>query len=164
MIFSRGATPNTYSAARLAFIAAVLVKGLDGLLETVAGLLVLLVGPQHIYSLVLEFTDPALDLHPESRALHVIRHGAASFAQTSGHFVVVWLFVHGLVKAALAIELLRSKVWIFPVAAAILSGFVGYMGWRLAGHWSPWLLAFALFDAVTVVLVLNEWRAHAARR
>jgi hypothetical protein len=25
-------------------------------------------------------------------------------------------------------------------------------------HWSPWLFAFALFDTVTLALVLNEWR------
>lgn len=149
-------------ALRVAFIAAVLVKGLDGLLETAAGIVVVVLGPVGIYNLILQLTAPEFDLNPANRALHAVRHGAANFAQTSGRFVVVWLLAHGIVKLALAIELLRGKMWIFPVAAAVLSGFVGYMAYRLVGDWSPWLLAFALFDTITVVLVLNEWRAHAA--
>ena len=55
---------------------------------------------------------------------------------------------------------LRGKTWIFPVAVVVLAGFVSYMGYRLAGHWSPWLLAFALFDTITIALVLHEWRAE----
>lgn len=143
-------------------MAAVLVKGLDGLLETVAGILVVLLGPVGIYNLILKVTAPEFDLHPASRALHAVRHGAANFAHTSGRIVIVWLLAHGIIKLALAIELLREKMWIFPVAVAVLSGFVGYMAYRLVGHWSPWLLAFALFDTITVVLVLNEWRVHSA--
>jgi uncharacterized membrane protein len=150
------------SSLRFAFIAAVAVKGFDGLVETAAGIFVATLGTQGIYSLILQLTAPELDLHPQSRAIHAVRHGAANLAQGSGRFVLIWLLAHGIIKLALAIELLRGKTWIFPVSALILSGFVGYMTYRLAGHWSPWLLAFALFDAVTVALVLNEWRSHRA--
>jgi hypothetical protein len=26
-------------------------------------------------------------------------------------------------------------------------------------HWSGWVLSFALFDLITLALVLNEWRS-----
>ncbi|HEX3431525.1 MAG TPA: DUF2127 domain-containing protein [Rhizomicrobium sp.] len=148
---------------RIAFVAAVAVKGIDGLVETFVGIVVAILGTQGIYDLVIQFTAPELDVHPQSKAVHLLRHGASTFAHASSRFVVIWLVVHGIVKLALAIELLRGKVWIFPVAAMILSGFVVYMAYKLVGHFSPWLLAFALFDAVTVALILNEWRSHLAR-
>jgi hypothetical protein len=37
--------------------------------------------------------------------------------------------------------------------------FIAYMSWRLTIHWSDWLLGFALFDLLTLTLVLNEWRS-----
>jgi uncharacterized membrane protein len=38
------------------------------------------------------------------------------------------------------------------------------MTYKLVGSYSPWLLVLALFDLLTVALVLNEWRAHRRRR
>jgi uncharacterized membrane protein len=148
------------SVSRIAFLVAIAVKGIDGLIETAAGLFVAIAGPWSLYELVVRVTAPELDFHPASRAVHAVRHGAASLAQSSGHFVIIWLLAHGIIKLALAIELMRGRRWIFPVAAAVLAGFVGYMAWRLTSHWSAWLLAFALFDVLTIILVLNEWRAH----
>jgi len=148
---------------RIAFLGAVTIKGIDGLIETLVGIAVAILGTQGIYDLVIQLTAPELDLHPESKTVHLLRHGASNLAHASGRVILIWLLVHGVLKLALAIELLRGKSWIFPVAAAILSGFVAYMTYKLVGHYSPWLLAFALFDLVTVALVLSEWRAHRAQ-
>lgn len=148
----------------VAFIAAVAVKGIDGLLESLAGIAVAVLGTQGIYDLVIQLTAPELDVHPDSKAVHLLRHGASHLAHASAQFVEIWLLAHGLLKLALSIELLRGKAWIFPVASAVLSGFVIYMTYKLVGSYSSWLLALALFDLLTVALVLNEWRSHRARQ
>jgi len=96
--------------------------------------------------------------HP---ALHAIRSGAARLANGPHHFVIFYLLVHGLLKLGIAVALLRGTArWVFPVASLILTGFIAYMSWRLSLHWSDWLLGAALFDLLTLGLVLNEWRAH----
>ena len=46
---------------------------------------------------------------------------------------------------------------IAAVGAVILVGFITFMSWRLSEQWSDWLLGFALFDVLTLALVLNEW-------
>ena len=51
---------------------------------------------------------------------------------------------------------------LYPVATVILTGFIVFMGYKLTLHWSAWLFGFALFDALTVALVLNEWRNYRA--
>ena len=43
-------------------------------------------------------------------------------------------------------------IWALFAATAV------YGGWHLAVHWSNWVLGFAIFDFVTLLLVLNEWR------
>ena len=149
-------------ALRFAFIAAIIVKGVDGAVESVAGTIVAIAGTQSLYEFVIRVTAPELELHPQSHAVHLIRHGAQGLAHASSRFVAIWLLVHGILKLALAIELLRGRRWIFPVATGILACFVGYMAYRLTGHWSPWLLAFAMFDVVTIGLVLHEWRSQRA--
>jgi uncharacterized membrane protein len=81
-----------------------------------------------------------------------------SGAGASG-FVILYLLVHGALKMAITLVLLRGRgVWVFPFAAVILGGFITYMGLDLAAAWSNWILALALFDAFTLSLVLNEWR------
>jgi uncharacterized membrane protein len=78
---------------------------------------------------------------------------------SSVSFIVFYLLAHGILKVVLALVLLTGGGrWVYPVATIILTGFIGFMSWHLAGHWSNWVLAFALFDLVTLLLVLNEWR------
>jgi uncharacterized membrane protein len=75
--------------------------------------------------------------------------------------VIFYLLVHGLLKLGIALALLRGTArWVFPAASLILTGFIAYMSWRLSLRWSDWLLGAALFDLLTLGLVLNEWRAH----
>ena len=109
---------------------------------------------------MLQWTNPELYEHQMNEALLLLRHAFHSLAQTTGYFVIFYLLVHGILKSAIVINLLLAGRWIFPIAAAVLAGFVAYMGYHLTLRWSWWLLAFALFDMMTLALVLNEWRSR----
>lgn len=151
------------SLAHRAYLAAIFVKGFDGALETVAGLVIAFAGSWQLYILAINLTAPELDLHPGNAAMHWIREGAEKlFIHSSGGFVVFYLLVHGLLKLTICVELLRGKRWIFPVATVIFSGFVLYMVYHLTQRWSAWVLGFALFDLLTLALVANEWRSRRA--
>ena len=86
-----------------------------------------------------------------------IRHGVAGLAHASSHFVIFYLLVHGILKSGIAVNLLRGRRWIFAPACVILAGFIFYMGYHATRHFSWWLLGFALFDLLTLALVINEW-------
>ena len=158
-------TPVKGSFAHIAYVVTVAIKGFDGGLETLAGLVIWITGPQRLYRWVVRITAPELFDGEHARAIDLIRRGAAHLAVSGGHFVVFYLLVHGVLKLALAVGLLRGGGrWIFPVGAAILLGFIAFMSYRLSEQWSNWLLGFALFDALTLALVLNEWRKPATRQ
>jgi len=140
-----------------AYLGAILIKGFDGALETLTGITLAITGPQRFYGWVIRFTAPELTGHHP--ALHAIRSGATRLAEASHEFVLFYLLVHGFLKLGIVVALLwRGGRLVFPIAALILAAFVVYMSWHLSMRWSGWVLSFALFDLLTLALVLNEWR------
>jgi uncharacterized membrane protein len=148
------------SPLHVAFLAAIAIKGLDGLIEAVAGLIFAIAGSERVYDFALWATAPELERHPASHAVHAIRHGAYGLTHASHRFVITYLLIHGLIKLALVINLMIEKMWVFPVSVALLLGFIAVMGVKLTHQWSAWLFAFAMFDVITVALVAHEWRVR----
>jgi len=150
------------SYAHWAYVLTIAIKGLDGALETVAGLIIALAGKARLYAFILHITAPEIVNHPHTAI--AIRHGVQGLKNGSDIFIIIYLLVHGVLKLGIAVALLLERGrWIFPVSVVILSGFIAFMGYKLTVHWSLWLLAFALFDLLTVGLVVNEWRTKGAR-
>lgn len=150
------------SYVHLAYLGAIAIKGIDGLVEAIAGLTLTLVSSRQLYHFAVWATAPEIARHPDSHAVHAIRHNAYGLTHAHHRFAIVYLLAHGALKLALVINLFIEHMWIFPASAVVLLGFILFMGAKLMAHWSPWLFAFALFDAVTLALVLNEWRVRLA--
>lgn len=142
-----------------AYQLAIAIKGLDGALEIVLGGIVAVLGAQRFSALLTAWSTPGVGGTPEGHAMRFVRHSANGLAHASTLFVIVYLLVHGLIKLGIAVNLLRGKVWMYPVATVLLAGFVAFMSYRLTTHFSGWLLTFAIFDAVTLALVINEWKS-----
>src|ERR1700733_7836918 len=86
------------SLAHFAYFVAIGIKGLDGVFETLLGLLVAVAGPQWLYSFAVWTIAPDLASHLTnhlgSETTHLVRHGAGALAQSST-FAIVYLLVHG---------------------------------------------------------------------
>jgi uncharacterized membrane protein len=141
----------------LGYMVTVAIKGIDGAIETLLGLVIAIAGPERLADFVLSFIVPELEQHPHSRIWQAAHHGATNFSHNSGHFAVIYLLIHGLLKAGIAYNLLLEKRWIFIPAFVVLTGFIAFMGARLMEHWSIWLFALAMFDVITLALVVNEY-------
>jgi len=145
-------------------LGAILIKGFDGAVETLAGLVIALTGPERIYEWVFKLTAPELDGGGHHPALHALRAGAEKLVNGPHNFVIIYFLVHGLLKLGIVVALLKGTArWVFPVASLVLTAFIAYLSWRLSLRWSDWLLGAALFDLLTLGLVLNEWRMHQTR-
>ena len=97
------------SLAHLAYLFTIAVKGADGVIETLLGLLIAITGPDRLYSLVLHFTTPELENNPGNRAAAAVQHGAAGLAHASAGFAIFYLLTHGILKSGIAINLLRRQ-------------------------------------------------------
>ena len=142
----------------------IILKGLDGVLEIIGGLLLLAVTPAAIDRMVVRLTQHELSEDPHDFiASHLLRytHGLTGSAVT---FAAVYLLAHGIVKIVLVAALLRNQAWAYPWMIGFLLLFIGYQFYRLALSPTFWLTALTIFDALIVWLTWREWHRQTADR
>jgi uncharacterized membrane protein len=140
------------------FEVSIILKGLDGLLELIGGLLLLFVGPATINHLIARLTQHELNEDPHDLiATHLMRFGNG-LTGAAVTFAAVYLLVHGAVKVFLVVALLRNKLWAYPWLIITLIVFIGYQLYKIALHPTVGLTALTLFDAFVVWLTWREWR------
>ncbi|GEM_PF-95541 len=143
------------------FEIAVVLKGLNALLEIVLGLLLMFTNVINEFVAVLvhnEFIeDPNDFIATHIQALLPI----SPHAQFVG---ALYLLSHGVVKIFLMAGLLRNKLWAYPSTIVVLSLLILYQLTRFFWTHSPWLIVLSAFDTFVVWLVWHEYkRASRAR-
>jgi uncharacterized membrane protein len=143
------------------FELAILIKGIDGVLETLGGLLILFV-PLHSLDEWLRFVL-AHELSTESHDLlaHSAKHLLDVLSLSTKVFASAYLIGHGLVKIFLVYALWREKLWAFPVALWFIALFVAYQIYRYSHTHSMALLIFALIDVCVAWFI---WREYLSRK
>jgi uncharacterized membrane protein len=148
---------NDRRTARL-FMAAMLVKGIDGAAELIVATALLLVSAATVHRLVADVL--ARDLLGSADG-PLARHVATvtdAFATGNRTFAVVYLGLHGVVKLALVVALLRKWIPAYPVAIAVLSAFVVYEVYRATQTGSLLLPVLAALDVAIIVVIVREYR------
>jgi uncharacterized membrane protein len=136
----------------------IVLKGLDGVLELIGGVLLLAVSPATINRITAVLTQHELSEDPHDViATHLLRlsHGLTGSAVG---FAAAYLLLHGLVKVVLVLALLRNTLWAYPWMIAFLVAFIGYQLYRIALHITPGLTALTIFDAIIVWLTWREYQ------
>src|SRR5947209_9009296 len=144
---------TTRKGTRLSFLdrifdTSLILKGLDGLLELVGGVLLLLVSPKQISSMLL--TQYELSQDPKDFiATHLVAYAHTLTASVT-LFAAAYLLVHGIVKIVLVAALLKEKLWAYPWMIGFLVIFILYQMYRMILHVSVGLIALTLFDCFIV--------------
>src|SRR5689334_982737 len=147
------------SVSERLFRIAMAFKGIDGLIELVGGIVLLLIPQAEVQKLVAAVVTRDLLGPPDgSLARHFVA-GTAEFASGNRTFAVVYLLLHGVLKLGLVIALLRHWLPAYPVAIVVLGLFVVYEVYRATQTGSVLLPVLALVDVVVIVLVVREYRA-----
>jgi uncharacterized membrane protein len=146
------------------FEVGIILKGLDGALELIGGFLLLIVSPETINRITSALTQHELSEDPHDViATHVLRisHGLTG---ASVEFAAAYLLLHGIVKVALVLALLRNKLWAYPWMIAFLVAFIVYQLYRLALDVTVGLTVLTVFDAVIVWLTWREYQKQRRSR
>lgn len=146
------------------FAVGIILKGLDGVLEVMGGLLLLIVSPGAIDRLSRALTQHELSEDPHDfLATHVL-HAAGSLTSSSVRFGAAYLISHGVVKIVLVAALLRNKIWAYPWMIAFLIAFIAYQIYRMTVAFSIGLLALTVFDVFIAWLTYREYGKQRAIR
>lgn len=140
------------------------LKGLDGMLELVGGVLLLIVSPQQIGLLGRILTQHELAEDPDDFIANTVLHFTSNLDISTSLFGAVYLLLHGLVKVVLVWAVLRDKLWAYPWMIAFLIAFIAYQSYQIILSFSWGLLLLTAFDIFVVWITWREYGIHRARR
>jgi uncharacterized membrane protein len=142
----------------------IILKGLDGVLEVIGGVLLLAVSPATINRITGALTQHELSEDPRDLiATHLLRLSHGLTGSAIG-FAAAYLLLHGIVKVVLVLALLRNKIWAYPWTIAFLVAFIGYQLYRIALHPTLGLTALTVFDALIAWLTWREYQKQRTAR
>jgi uncharacterized membrane protein len=141
------------------FRAGITLKGIDGILEAVAGAILWFVHASALnrFARIVLRHDLPFDRH-EFVTIHLFR--ATQNLATARHFVAVYLVLHGVIKAALVTALWFDALWAYPLTIAVFAVFSGYQLYRFTHTHSLALLFITILDALIIYLTWWEYRDH----
>lgn len=141
------------------YVVTIIFKGVDGLIELIAGIM-LLVAPGLLHQLLAFVSGQARLSH--GHFMQVIADNIARIDSdlTRGGVVVVILFLvtHGIIKLALVVALLKKLLWAYPYALLVLGLFFLYQLYVWVVHPTIGMAFFTVLDAIIIVIVWGEWR------
>jgi uncharacterized membrane protein len=156
--------PRAQSIVKKAFQTGITIKGIDGVLETIGGLLLWFIHPRAMNAIVrvLFLHEIPHDPHDFIR-IHALR---ASETLLGSHrlFASLYLLSHGVTKIALVAALWMNKLWAYPLTMLIFGGFSVYQMYRYSHTHSVAMLVLTIFDVLLIYLTWVEWREQEALR
>jgi uncharacterized membrane protein len=144
----------------LVFLVGFGCKAIDGLVELVIGLPLLVLRPAQVDAVARLATATELREDPTDLLAHLIRHSVTNLSAETSVIAAVYLIVHGLVKLGIVAAILRGSRRLYPWAIAALGAFVIWQASEFVQHPSVGLALLTLFDVVIVALTIREWRHH----
>jgi uncharacterized membrane protein len=135
-----------------------IVKGIDGSLELMGGILVLALSPGVIMHFTNFLVSAELNENPHNFiALHVL-HAGQKLAEGHNFFAAAFLLTHGLVKVVLVTCLLLNKLWAYPYALGALVLFLVYQLYALITSPGFGMAFLTVLDIIIIWLVWREWQ------
>jgi uncharacterized membrane protein len=156
--------PSRPDAEDRTFRVLIILKGLDGVLEVIGGILLLIVKPEQIAGFAQFLTQHELSEDPHDLIANLVLHGSHSLSGAHATlFGALYLLSHGLAKVVLVGALLLDKLWAYPWLIGFLGVFIVYQVYRLFVDFSVGLLLLTLFDIVIVWLTVREYQRNRRR-
>jgi len=141
------------------------LKALDGILETAGGILLLFLSPHAIERIVRVLTAHELSQDPHDLIARYLVHSTSHLSSGITVFGAIYLLSHGVTKIVLVALVLRDKLWAYPWLIVLLLAFIGYQLYRItAVHFSVGLTLLTAFDAFLVWLTWREYRSKRAEQ
>jgi len=141
-----------------AFDIGILLKGIDGVLEIIGGILLFFIPPETINYLVRLLTQGELSEDPNDFLANFLSHSAHNLSVSGKTFGSLFLLSHGIIKIGLIAALFKRKLWAYPLAMVIFGLFILYQMYRYAHSHSLWMIILSGLDVAVIVLTYLEYR------
>lgn len=140
------------------FRAGITIKGIDGILEAIGGVLLWFVNPEALTRGVRRILLHELTKNPNDYIATHLLHSTLKLAAADPAFASIYLVTHGLTKALLVIALWFDRYWAYPLTIFVFGVFAVYQVYRFFITHSTFMAVLTVFDAVIIYLTWMEWR------
>ncbi len=134
------------------------------MLETLGGILLLLVNPAEINHFARWLTQSELSSDPHDWLANHILKTAHSLTGKALIFGAIYLLAQGIVKIVLVWQVLHDRIWAYLALITVVGLFAIYQIYRLAWvKFSVSLFLLTVFDLLIIYLTQREYRNHRNR-
>ena len=151
------------AALHIVFWTGIIFKGINGVLETIGGVALLVVSTQFIRHFVHVFFREELFEDPNDVVANYLISVADHLNISTKTFAAVYLLAHGVIKVGLVGAIWRQRLWAYPLAGIIFFLFIIYQVARFIFTHSLMLVLITPVDIVIIALLPHEYRRLAQR-
>jgi uncharacterized membrane protein len=141
-----------------AFIAGIVVKGVDAVLQILGGASLFLISPQSLNRWTLSLLEAELPEYPHKLLAGHLAHWAQGWSAGSQLFAAFYLLFHGVVKLFIVAVLLKGKIWAYHAGILFFFLFIVYQLYRYSYTRSAWLIVLSVFDIALIYLTREEYK------
>lgn len=134
----------------------IILKGIDGLLEFVAGLLLFIVKPSTIHNFISFVTQKELLEDPNDLIANLLLHATQKLGGVTT-FAIIYLWIHASIKLIAVFGILRNKLWAYPFSLVSLGILLFYQFYSLYVKFSIGMLILTIFDIFIIWLIWREY-------
>lgn len=140
------------------FKVGILLKGIDGILEIIGGILLVFLNSNRLNGIIVLLTQHELSEDPKDVVANFALKIASNLSLSNQYFGVFYLMSHGIVKLFLVIMLWRKNMWAYPLTIFSLILFIFYQIYRYMINYSVWFIILTVFDVIMIILTLIEYK------
>ena len=139
-------------------------KFINGSLECIGGILLLIVSPELINKWAVSLTEGELSRNPNDFIANRILNTAHELTGSSLIFGAAYLLSHGIIKLVLVVEVWRNRLWAYIGLIVVTALFIVYQVYRIIDDFTWFMFWLTIFDLIIIYLTQKEYRRHKAHR
>jgi len=139
------------------FQAGLYVKGIYGILESIAGIITLLVSQRTMTRLVQFIFGQELIEDPHDFFGSFFMNIASNLSVRMHVFIGLYILVHGLVNVGMVLSLVHKKRWAYPAVGILLGIFVIYQIYTIFHTYSLLMIILTITDIIILALLKFEY-------
>ena len=139
------------------FEGGLILKGISGLSEFLAGAMLFVVSPDQIKTLLSVLTQKEFLEDPNDLFASTLMTITSNISSGSNTFLIIYLWTHSLIKIIAVLGILRNKYWAYPFSILTLSLLTGYQIYSMVFiKFSLGLFSLTLFDFLIIWMIWRE--------
>lgn len=140
------------------FEGSIIIKGVTGVVEFISGLLLFFVSTAQMHQFLVFITQRELLEDPHDKVALLLLHSTSHISSGGKAFVIIYLWVHAVIKLTAVVGLLKNQLWAYPFSLITLGLLMLYQLYTIFFvRVSAGMVFLTIFDIFILWLIWREY-------